>query len=214
MHAIIPDYNDVEFLSPYLFRSQILNLLEEQPDLTKVDYSSEIIEKGYGTVYALFDKNNLKLYDLKGLNTYLFTPEQSAGRNCVVVALRELPEEYKKVVFLDAPLSYPKTNAEYFVVNNVNGFNYIDNLDVSRETFGQIYKTLTSYCGKTFYNSATFAISNNLPFDVFTTILATEVFLELGFFSIEKNILVQNQGVKNTLTNSIIYSKILNIKGV
>lgn len=211
---VIPDYNDVEYLAPYLFRNQLVNVAEPLPVYSTLDYSSEILQKGYGTVYAISNKDNLKLYDLKGLNTYLFTPEQSAGRNCVVVALKQLPEEYKKIVFLDSPLSYPKFNAEYAVVASVNGCNYLDKVDLSRETFGEIYKYLCSFTGKTFYNSATFAISNKLPFDIFTTILATEVFLELGFFSVDKNMLVQNQGVKNALTNSKIYSKILNIKGV
>ena len=211
---VIPDYNDLAFLSPYLLRDQLLNLLNEQCELKEIDYKKGLVEKGYGTVYAISNVETLNKYDTNGLSIHLFSPEQSAGRNCIVFALRDLPEEYKKVVYLDKPIACKQTHAEQYLVKGINAFESLKNLDFSRETFGQIYNYLCGFCDKPFYNSAWFVTANNCPFDKTLVLIASEVFLELGFFTIEKGKLIRQQGEKNALTNSVIYSKILNIKGV
>ncbi len=209
---IFPEYNDYDSVSLYLFRDALLLLKNQPVESSFIPYDKNIIQKGYGTLYAINDYTNLINYVNPNLQVTPFYPQAVAGENCIVICPREIPESYKEVVYLDAPLQPINSNAKTTVVGELCGYEYIDILETDREFFATVFNVLNSLDGKEFYNSIQIYDYVGDGFDGYSFIFAVEVFLELGIFYIEKGRLKRNYTVKNALTNSTIYSKILKIK--
>ena len=212
---ILPENTDFSLLSPYLFRSELLKLKFNESKVSKIAYDKEVLQRGYGTLYAISDYNNLKRYEnVHNLSVYPFEPEFSSGENCVVIAPKYLPEAYKKVVYLDKPFNYLTCNVESYLVDGVSGIEIAKKLSTERENFASVFAKLCEVVGKPFYNSVKAFELYGKDFEQYNFIFSCEVFFDLGFFSIENGYLTRHAEIKNALTNSKLYSKILNIKGL
>ena len=206
------DYSSLEL---YLFRNELLKIREKaQENLSPIPYSEDLIKKGFGTIYALSDYSNLSNYDTKDLPIYPFKPSLNSGENCIVISLSNVTEEYDNVVYLDNPLATVDFGVRTKTVLDLSGYDFVEMLDCDRTFFEQVFAYLSARCGKPFTNSVEECEQEDFDFENYSFIFATEVFFELGFFTVEKGYLKRNYGVKNALTNSLLYSKILNINGI
>jgi hypothetical protein len=163
-------------------------------------------------VRVLTDEEYLKELNKK-LNVSLLLPDTKSGENCVVVNPLEVPENYQRVVYLDYPLSILNTTLPVTVNALGVGCKYLDDLSVDRNVFAEIYAYLTNCKGKKFTSSWEFYLHNKPHFDAYNFIFAVNVFIELNFFYVNDGILKMGKFQKQPLINSIIYSKIVSLKG-
>lgn len=212
VRSILPEYNDYDCLSLYFFRDELLSLKNKSGEVCYIPYNKNIIKNGYGTLYAISDYTNLTNYSNPNLQISPFFPQTVAGENCIVISPRAIPEVYNNVVYLDNPLQPIKSDAKTSIVSELCGYEYIEILETDREFFATIFNTLNSLDGKEFDNSVQIYNFAGEGLDGYCFVFAVEVFLELGIFYIEKGRLKRNYTIKNALTNSVLYSKILSIK--
>lgn len=214
VRKIVPEYRDFSNVRLHVIRNELLKLSNSGFVQEPLGYHADLIKKGYGVLYVINDIQNLSKYNNSdNLSISLFYPESHSGENCIVVSPRTIPEEYGKVVYLDKPMAPINSQVKTFVVDiPVDNFNY-NSLKTDRESFAFVYNFLTNLCGQVYLNSADLVYNRKDITEDTLFIFATEVFFELGFFSVENGYLKKNPNVKNALTNSKLYSKILNIKG-
>ena len=89
---------------------------------------------------------------------------------------------------------------------------FIENLSVDRQDFARIFNKLIALNGQEIYNYVDFCAKNIVDENIYQSIFAMKVFVELGIFSIKGGLLNFNQKIKNALTNSNLYSKIYMLK--
>lgn len=207
---VIPNYAKYNNLELEIFANELTKLKAQNSKVNYIDFDKNLIKKGFGTIYTASNFEVLKNYqNADKLNPSLFVPSHYTGENQIVVSLRNIPEECERVIYLDNPLGFIENQGvESFCVNNLEVYHEIK---TDRSNFAKIYTLLSNCIGSTFVNSVEFYKNNSFDVDAKTFIFATEVFFELGFFSIHNGFLIRNSSQKNELTNSRIYSKILKI---
>ena len=110
------------------------------------------------------------------------------------------------------------TTAEIFVpVDKKADLRSLSGIDLSRETYGRIYKALLSASGKHAYNEFDLydklKIENSISFTTFFS--AIRVFEELDLIRIEENgkfVIWANKNKKNPLDNSKLYQTLKTLK--
>lgn len=211
--AVYLEYGDFCGLDEHILESQFSNFMVGNENFISIERSELEKGKGTGTIYAVGDPKNLKLYpEFNELPRSIYSPEGKNFNDCVVVALEEIPDGFNRVVYLDKPLSIIKTDLPCSVVSDVYGYNFINRLSTEREEFARIFNTLKELSGKIYNGSANFALKYANQTDKLQFIFCTEVFLELKIFSDNNGIFTYNEKVKNALTNSKLYSKIILLK--
>lgn len=211
--AICPDYGEFKGMDEYLLENDLQNCLSEQIKINSLRRKDVAKGNGIGTLYALSNIENLKLYpELELLPRSLFEPEGKTFSDCVVVSLKEVPYGFNKVIYLDTPISTVKTDVPSWVVSDVCGYQYVDKLSTDRSDFARIFTALKNLSGKIYKGSADFAIRYAPLNERLQFVFVTEVFLELKIFSVNNGIFTYNEKVKNALTNSKLYSKIILLK--
>ncbi len=211
--AVYADYGDFNGLDEYILESELSKFLVVDENFITIERSSLEKGKGTGTIYALTDPKNLNLYpEYSALPRSIYSPVGKNFNDCVVVALEEIPEGFNRVVYLDKPLSIYKTELPCTVINDVCGYNFINRLSTDRTEFARIFNILKGLSGKIYNGSANFALKYANQNDKLQFVFCTEVFLELKIFSVKNGIFTYNEKVKNVLTNSKLYSKIILLK--
>lgn len=216
---------DVEYvISPTLgaklcgFRQSLLTALNENDDFLYVSEEmtakavDETMKDRYGTVYVTYNPDNIARYSsLEDVDVYLYS---TTGRNLinnVVVGLNDAPYTgYKKIVYLDRPLgnvNYYENIKETFINRTNWAFNYA-RLDVTKETFAEIFRRLCKYNRAPASNSIEFAKNCDIGYNKFQTVFALEVFKELGIFSFSRGELRYNSNIKSSLSASKIYTEV------
>lgn len=204
------------------FRESLLTALNDNDDFLYVsdEMTSKIVKETskehYGTVYVTYNIDNIKNYpELNNSDVYLYS---TAGKNLVnnvVVALNSAPYKgYKKIVYLDRPLgrvNYFSNVAETFINRTCRAFDY-GKLDISKETFAEIFRRLCKYNRAPASNSIEFVKNCDIGFDKFQTLFVIEVFKELGIFTFQRGELRYNNNVKSSLSASKIYTEVEKIK--
>lgn len=216
---------DVEYtISPTLgtklcgFRESLLTALNDNDDYLYI--SGEMTEKvvsetlvdHFGTIYVAYNIDNLEAYsNLLGLNRYLYSTSGKNLVNNVVIALREPPfSGYKKIVYLDRPLgnvNYNQNITETFINRSARAFDYT-RLDLSKETFAEVFRRLCKYNRAPANNSIEFVRNCDIGYDKFQTIFVLEVFIELGIFNFTRGELRYNSNIKSSLSASRIYTEV------
>lgn len=210
---IIPDYSDFSQMQLYLLSSQLRSVINESDNFSTTNFDQEIVQGGYGTLYVLSNLENLNKYpNLHNLCVSPFVPQSFSGQNAIVVAPSYIPEVYNNVVYLDTPLAVLQTNAKVKVVKDLSGIETLKDLQTERGFFAGVFARLCEVNRRPFFNAVHGYENYGEGFDANSFVFAVEVFLELGIFKIENGCLVRYPEVKNALTNSKIYSKILSIK--
>ena len=216
---VFADYSNLKNLSPFVF-SEFLKNISISPNNDNYNYSSinsgsVKIEKGYGTIYAIQDINNLSYYENKdNIDISFFEPKDKNGENCIVVCPNKIYNCYDSIIYLDKIDFVGFSELKISICQNILPFKEITNLSVKRDDFSSVFNYLSQLVGKKFINSANAYLTFNPPFEQHFFIFATEVFLELGFFFAQDGVLNRNYQSKSPLTNSKIYSKINSIKGI
>ncbi len=211
---VVIDYGDYSSIKPFVFANQLKKLENEGGQEYKNIQKADILSyKSLGTIFAVSDVDNIKFFpEIKDLTVSIFTAENRNTACRIIVAPNNIPEGYKRIVYLDKPMSLLR-NIESYVVNEFIGYKILDKLSVDRNDFTSHFLKLKGLVGKDFTNTSAFCARFCGDDELYQFIFTTTVFMELGIFSQKNGKFIFNSNVKNPLTNSKVYSKIKLIKG-
>ena len=99
------------------------------------------------------------------------------------------------------------------MVKDLCGYKFVEKLSTDRNKFAQIYSHLMGLKNKSVIDLVTFVEQNCGDFEKEQLLFGLKVFIELNIFAVASGKLVHNEKIKNALTNSSIYSKIVLLKG-
>lgn len=216
--SVVADYGDFSSVKDMLFEKSLTELKNacEPPIAERVRALPEN-KKSFGTIFAVSEYSSLSKYpSLKNLPIFLSKPLHKNFQNCVVVAPRVAPEGYDTAIYLDEPLIYATGFEKSFLVEGLKGYSFVDKISVDRSDFVQVYVQLERLVGKPFKNlNALFdLIADRAEFCREQFVFSAAVFMELGIYYSRDGVLKRDSTAKSTLTNSAIYSKISDIKGL
>lgn len=211
LKQIVCNFTDYSFADPFVFDNEVKKLLEEKPITETQEFTQ--VKKGYGTLYVISDVNNISQLNekIKGLNINLFEIDNKNCENTVVISPNEIPEGYSKVIYLDKPLQYIN-NA--IATDGPVAFNGLKELSLDREVFIRIFNSIKKLGKNNVENVVKAYYKANCDCSHYTFIACLETFIELGFIKINNGIITFNEKIKRPLTDSKIYSKLLELKGL
>ena len=208
------DFSDMSKLSLHAINNQLDSILSEQGEFKMLDKTNLPPTDVVGTLYVISDLKNLKEYNkLSGLSVSFAKPESKNLISEIVYAPAVIPQGYDRVIYLDKPITVQNTLAKTYVVKDLVGYDFIKKLDVERTYFSQVFAHLVSLKNKPFFDIVDFVNTNAESFEKENFLFALKVFIELGIFSVNNKVFTYNEKVKNALTNSKLYSKIVLLKG-
>ena len=138
-------------------------------------------------------------------------PETENYADCAVVSLTAPPDGWERIVYLDRPLSVFKSIP--CCIADADRCDGSESVSTDRTDIAEVYEILRHFKGREFTDSAAFYCRHKPTENGFQFVFVCEIMLELGIFCVESGVLRQRPNVKNALTNSRIYSKMLQIKG-
>lgn len=212
--CVSPDYSDLSCLSLYAINEQLSMLENEQGEFEYIDKNAVKQTSGIGTLYVVNDVENLKEYqNLKNKGKSFGYPQSKNCSDELVVALNKEVVGYDKIIYLDKPLQPIKSKVKTFVVQDFCGYKFVEKLSTDRNDFAQIYSHFMGLKNKPVVDLVSFVEQNCAYFEKEQLLFGLKVFIELNIFAVVNGKFVHNEKVKNTLTNSSIYSKIVLLKG-
>ena len=132
------------------------------------------------------------------------------GKNAILIGGIKKGDKldgYDEIIHLDAPLSLINTNIKTFVNEDLKSFDV--KILKDRNSMVGVYKTLVEVISKGSKNLVDAYKKSGQTTELEQFIFAGKVFEELGFI-IQKDLLYIDKTVKRDLTESTIYTKILN----
>ncbi len=211
---VIVDYGDFSEIKHCIFAKQLENISQDEQEYTVIDKSQVVNYKKIGTAFAVSDVETLKKFsELAGLNVSLFSLDGTNSACQIVVAPHFIPDNFKRIVYLDTPINLAKGDGKKYLVQENIGYKFLDKISTDRSVFAQYFIKLKNLVGKDFASISSFCARFYGEDDLYQFIFCTTVFLELNIFSVDGGKLVYNSNFKNPLTNSTVYSKINLIKG-
>lgn len=206
--AVVPDYSD--------FKPLKLNVLDNELEKAKAggnarvkDFDNVFKDK---TFYAVTEYETLKKFpQLSSVGATLFVPEGNIIKTCVVVSPTAVPFGYKRVVYLDKPLSSLPFDGESMCIKE-NGVSLFCSLDCSRDVFSAAYKEIIDKTPFDCLSALQFVEENDFNLSKEQMLFVTKVFMELGIIECINGKLKRNVNVKNPLENSTIYNAVKNLK--
>ena len=168
-----------------------------------------------------------KEYNTQGIYHFGIYEDNEIGYNSILLSPKGVnwAKNYSKIIFL-SPIIDMKyisalnavSNAEIYVpIEKANDIRKFAGIDLSRNVYAKIFRTLTSKSGRSIYNVFELydkcEISNYISFTTFYGALL--VFNQLGLITIEfgEQIIIKPlKGVKKELTQSKIYNNLLLLK--
>lgn len=194
---------NAEFLS----RSEINEILKSS------------LKKRFGTVVLVNDIDSLEKFDmLSGLiKSQYYLNGNNLYNNCLLSPCVDNDlSDFHTVIYLDNPIYFcgASDKAKIYINKEDCGYEKFKNLSCEREVFEGLYKRLKELEGKSCYSCCDCYNRYGENCDRFQFVFAFEVFTELNFITLENNKLKINRNVKASLSNSKIYSKIVQLKGM
>lgn len=209
---VCPDYSDLKALEPFAFMNELQKLKEEsteKPNEISRDGLTDYLKKGVTVV--INDLNDLEdIEELKNLEISALC-EVEGGKAQVIYSPSETAK-CKTAIYIGTPIADNYIGEENFLFNLNKQNSFVKRVSVDRSEFIGTFSALKSLCGKSFKDSASFALKYFSGDEVYQAIFAVEVFIELGIFKINQGVLTLDEKIKNALTNSKVYSKIYTIK--
>ena len=209
---VCPDYSDLKALEPFAFMNELQKISiegEKKPEEIAREALTDYLKKGSTIIINdlsdLEEIEELKAFDVSALC------EVEGGKTQVIYSPSETAN-CKTAVYIGVPIADKYIGEENFVLNLNKQNAFIKKVSVDRSEFIETFSALKSLCGKTFKDSASFALKYFIGDEVYQAIFAAEVFIELGIFKINQGVLTLDEKIKNALTNSKVYSKIYTIK--
>lgn len=211
--AVCPDYEDLSSLKLHTLSTQLDALLFEGGESQKIDKNSLPIKNQSGTIYVLNDIDNLQKYPfLKDMEKSIVEQNNKNFSDELVLSLNKINQEYDRIIYLDKPMQVIKSNIKTYVVEDVLGYKIVDKLSTDRNDFKQIFSRLIELKNKKIKNHANFVQKYCQDDNKEQFLFALKVFLELEIFQIKNDTLIYNEKIKNALTNSKVYSKIIALR--
>ena len=241
--GIVSDFDAGCFILPnahmFTYPMQYQQLLFDDNRPSKFSYypQNELLNFVAGTqsgvfgtafvAYSAYDFVNFsKDYSKDNIYYIGFCDEFCTGYNSLLLSPvgTDWAKNFNKIVFLSPVLDEgflaelnEKSHAEIYVPmeREIDKQRFL-NLDLSRETFGRIFKTLTAknfvryYSLFDIYNQK---LKGKVGFETFY--VAFLVFSQLGLISVDCDVFMtisQNKNIKKSLTQSSLYNKLLLIK--
>lgn len=241
--GVVSDFDSGSFISPnahmfsYPLQLQQLSYKDNQPSKFSYYPQGELLHfvastqsQVFGTAfvaYSAYDFVNFsKDYSKENIYHIGVCEESCIGYNSLLLSPigTDWAKNFSKIVFLSPVLDEgfvaeinKVSKAEIFVPmeREMDKQRFL-NLDLSRETFGKVFKALTAKNFMKYYSI--FDIYQNkmkgkTNFDTFY--VACLVFEELGLISVQVDTFMfvsQNKNIKKSLTESTLYNKLLLIK--
>ena len=213
VRGVKADFGDLSALKLNAINNQLDSILSEQGEYKVLDKNNLPPFEKVGTLYVISDVKNLSEYkQLSNLNISFARVENKNLTSEIVYAPTEIPQGYERVIYLDKPLSIQDNPAKTYVVKDLVGYDFIKKLDLDRAYFSQVFSHLVSLNNKPIFDLVDFALTNANGFDLENYLFALKVFIELGIFSVKNKVFTYNEKIKNALTNSKLYSKIVLLK--
>lgn len=178
--------------------------------------------------YSCFDYVQFaKDYNTKGIYQFSIYSDNEVGYNSILLAPKGVnwAKNFSKIIFLSpildnkyiAALNKVSDATIYAPIESDKNLRKFSGIDLSRETFGKIFKAIAAKAGKSIYNVFDLFdkcdFKNQISFNTFYSSLL--VFNELGLICIEDNVeftLKVNKNIKSDLNNSKIYNTLKLLK--
>lgn len=178
--------------------------------------------------YSCFDYVQFaKDYNTKGIYQFSIYSDNEVGYNSILLAPKGVnwAKNFSKIIFLSpildnkyiAALNKVSDATIYAPIESDKNLRKFSGIDLSRETFGKIFKAIAAKAGKNIYNVFDLFdkcdFKNQISFNTFYSSLL--VFNELGLICIEDNVeftLKVNKNIKSDLNNSKIYNTLKLLK--
>ncbi len=196
-----------------------------------IKFVSNLNTTVFGTAFVTFSGYDFvefsRIYEQKNIYEVLACSECATGYNSILLSPQKVDwaKNFSKIIFLSPVLSWgyiseiqKVSNAEIFlpIDKQIDKRNY-QGIDLSRETFGKIYKILTTKSDRMYINLFDFyhkQIENkNIRFNTFYS--AILVFEELNILKVEYKQIMMIKVIntkKHDLNSSKIYRKLLSLK--
>ncbi len=213
VRAVCPEYGDYSGISESVFYRQLKQLLIDYDKPPILSIKKEDLVFNADTFYIVSDPINLSKYpESSSCSIKIFEPNGENGvQLCVLPSF--IPEGFDKVTYLDKPIQYFDTKAKVSVVEENCGYKQFDCLSTERTEFIDFFNRLKNLVGKPFKNAVAFCNKHFSKSEIYQALFVLEVFCELKIFYVKNGVFSYNEKVKNTLTNSKVYSKIYSLKG-
>ncbi len=212
VRSICPDYADFSGICLDVFDKQLDSLLCDGTELKIHRIKREELTFSQDNLYLINSPENLINYpEIKDCTIGVF---DLAKRGTFNVAI--LPSEigdFENIVYLDTPLQYDCIEKNITVVEDFCGYKALDFISADRSVFVDYFNRFKALTGKSFKNSVRFCKRHFDQTEWYQAIFTIKVFLELKIFYIKNGVFCYDEKVKNTLTNSKVYSKIYTLKG-
>lgn len=178
--------------------------------------------------YSCFDYVQFaKEYNTKDIYQFSIYSDQEVGYNSILLAPKGIAwaKNFSKIIFLSpvldnkyiAALNKVSDATIYAPIESDKNLRKFSGIDLSRETFGKIFKAIAAKAGKSIYNVFDLFdkcdFKNQISFNTFYSSLL--VFNELGLICIKDNVeftLKVNKNIKSDLNNSKIYNTLKLLK--
>ncbi len=210
---VVCDFVDMNSLTPYVLANELSKIKkgDARCEYISKECAQEKINAGATIVLSSLNLvNNDLIENGKKIGVFDCINEDSK----IIVSPNAYNDISGEVIYLDLPLGKDSFNSSVaFVIECADYAEYVGALSTEREDFAKIFSQLIDFTGKTYLNSAQFAVDNFPSEQVLQAVFALEVFTELGIFKVENGQFNYDAKVKNALTNSKVYSKIYSIKG-
>lgn len=212
---------DVKYNLEDIYSLSFVNALENAKNAENVDCEKISNEKtlqllketeklGYGRLFVLNDPKNKEIVKGSNLTKFLVDITEKTGKNAILIGGIKKGDKldgYDEIIHLDAPLSLINTNIKTFVNEDLKSFDV--KILKDRNSMVGVYKMLVEVISKGSKNLVDAYKKSGQTTELEQFIFAGKVFEELGFI-IQKDLLYIDKTVKRDLTESTIYTKILN----
>lgn len=171
--------------------------------------------------YVQFSKN----YSTKNIYQFSIYSDSEVGYNSLLLSPKGInwAKNFSKIIFLSPVLDTKFisalnkiSNAQIFIpIEKKPDLEKFSGIDLARNTFGKIFKAISSKESKSIYNvfdlydSCITSIGNQISFSTFYSALL--VFNQLKLINIKENAVLEikvNKNIKSELTNSKIYKSL------
>lgn len=167
-------------------------------------------DKAHSYLYVASNPDSLIKNGFALSECQLYNPDPRLNGSTAILSLKDFSNrDFDAVVYLDRPLFKRAVNiypTEYYIAED---YAYdINGLSIDRAIFAEVFKILKNnrFYGRSSVDVALSIQSDNISKE--QIVFCLEVFLELGFFTIESGILQLDKTVKKELNLSVLYKKI------
>ena len=176
----------------------------------------EMLSHPYGSLFLAADDGVLKDYScLMELPRDLFYPSDNRLLNRVVLAPTAFDgSEYQNVIYLQKPLGQTVVAKEgaVFCADEAQNVDWLADVDFERSAFAEVFVFLKELAAAGTPVQGSESVAMLSPLLEAQVIVATEVFLELGFIRFDSGRVTICRGVKAELVESALYRRLKELR--